>query len=94
MMDWAAMATGAGVLLVGLAQVRTWRKNGSDQKRRDEAEFVKRAIRESETEMAYQSIRSELHHPDHGLGAIEKKVTAVCETVARHDERITNLEEG
>ncbi len=94
-MDWvavAAVASSTGVVFVGLAQVRAWRRNGHDQKTRDENQAVKQALRDKETEMAYKAIGKELHHREHGLGAIEKKVTSIDKELARHDERITNLE--
>ena len=95
-MEWvavAAVASSAGVVFVGLSQIRAWRKNGSEQKARDEGTAVKQALRDKETEQAYQAIGTELHHPDHGLGAIEKKVTGIDKEIARHDERLTNLED-
>ncbi len=94
-MDWiavAAIASSTGVVFVGFAQVRAWRRNGRDQKARDDTHAIKQALRDRETEMAYKSIVRELHHKDHGLGAIEKKVTAIDKEIARHDERLTNLE--
>ncbi len=94
-MEWiavAAIASSVGVVSVGLAQIRAWRRNGTEQKARDEGIAVRQAIRDKETEMSYQAITRELHHDQHGLGAIEKKVTAIDKEIARHDERITNLE--
>ncbi len=94
-MDWiavAAIASSTGVVFVGAAQVRAWRRNGRDQRVRDEGIALRQALLSKETEMAYQAIVRELHHENHGLGAIEKKVTAIDKELARHDERITNLE--
>ncbi len=96
MMDWTAIASGSGVLVVAVGLVFTWRRNGREQKTRDENEAIKQALRDRETERSYQAIVRELHHSDHGLGAIEKKLVSfelnTTDRLGRHDERITNLE--
>ncbi len=96
-MDWvavAAIASSTGVVFVGAAQVRAWRKNGSEQKKRDEAQAVKQALRDRELEMGYQAVVDRLDHPDTGLGALSLSIQGIDKEVARQDERITALEDN
>ncbi len=106
-MEWGAIATGAGTLVVAVGLVATWRKNGQEQKARDlamAADLAQRdadarteqQLRDQSIEGGYLAIVERLDDSGHGLAAIETKVDAVkletTEVLGRHDERLKNLE--
>ncbi len=96
-MDWvayAAIASSTGVVFVGLAQVKAWHKNASEQKSRDEEQAITQALRDRELEMGYQAVVDRLDHPDTGLGALSLSIQGIDKEVARQDERITALEDN
>ena len=94
-MDWvaaAAMASVLGTSIVAVGLTMSWRRNGRDQRRRDESMAMKQALRDKEVEMGYRAVVDRLDHKDTGLGALEKKITGFDVAIGRHDERITGLE--
>ena len=92
------LATSAvvGVCITGGSLVISLRRNGRDQKARDELMAQEQGRRDKEIEMGYLSIKSQLSDPKHGLPALEEKITNVKTefgtTLARHDERLNSLE--
>ena len=109
-MEWmvvTSISTAAGVCLVGFAQIRSWRRNGRDQKARDEVMALEQAqrdndrdvrqqLRDQSIEGGYLAIVGRLDDPSHGLRALESSMgdikTDVAEGLGRHDERLKALE--
>ncbi len=106
-MEWGAIATGSGTLIVAVGLVATWRKNGREQKARDMAMAAEQTqrdadaqtrqqLRDQSIEGGYLAIVGRLDDPGHGLEAIETKVNSVqlvtTEGLGRHDERLKALE--
>jgi hypothetical protein len=71
-MDIAEILNGAGVLMVGLGLVFTWRKNGSQQKDRDIDFARKQTERDIRLETNQKNIIMRLDNPTNGLSAINK----------------------
>ncbi len=107
-MEWGAIATGAGTLVVAVGLALTWRKNGREQKARDlthaaeqaqrDADAqVKQQLRDQSIEGGYLAIVGRLDNKHHGLEAIETKVDGLqletTEVLGRHDERLKTLED-
>ncbi len=106
-MEWGAIATSSGTLIVAVGLALTWRKNGREQKVRDLAMAAEQAqrdgdarteqkLRDQSIEGGYQAIVGRLDDKGHGLEAIETKVNNVqlvtTEGLGRHDERLKALE--
>ena len=92
-----AVASVSGTAIVGIALIRTWHRNGREQRNRDQDLATKQALRDSTVEQSYLAITKRLDHPTHGLEALNTKITNIKAeygvTLARHDERLTNLEQ-
>ncbi len=91
-----ASAAVAGVIVTGSSLVVSLRRNGKQQRERDEANATRQAVRDKEVEMGYRAIVKRLDHPDDGLSALGRKVTNLrtehTEAIGRHDEHLTSLE--
>ena len=91
-----ATAAVVGVCITGGSLVVSLRRNGRDQKARDEQIAEQQGRRDKEIEMGYQAVKEQLNNPEHGLPALSTKITNMKtdygETLARHDVRLTNLE--
>ena len=107
-MEWGAIATGTGTLVVAVGLGITWLRNGREQKARDLAMAaeqaqrdadaqVKQQLRDQTIEGGYLAIVGRLDDEHHGLAAIETKVDAVkletTDVLGRHDERLKTLED-
>lgn len=86
----------ASTTIVGFGLWRTWRRNGSEQEKRDKEQSVRQALRDRDIELGYKAIVGRLDNRDHGLEALDTKITNIKteygETLARHDERLNALE--
>ena len=75
-MDWAALATGTGTLIVAIGLAVTWRRNGSHQAERDMAQAKLQAARDAILARNQEAILERLDNKEHGLQAVNEKVAA------------------
>jgi hypothetical protein len=93
-----SIVSASGTVLVGLALLGTWRRNGKEQRSRDDAHAIRQALRDKGLELGYRAITDRLDDRDSGLSAINSKIAAqathCAEVTGRYDERINSLENG
>ncbi len=91
-----AIASVAGTVVVGTGLMVTWRRNGREQRDRDEANGIKQALRDRDLETSYQAITNRLDDKSTGLGALNNKVADMKnhynEITGRFDERLLSAE--
>ena len=92
-----ATAAVIGVCITGGSLVVSLRRNGRDQKARDEQIAKEQHERDKGIEMGYLAITERLDNPSHGLEALDTKITNIKTeygvTLGRHDERLNALEQ-
>ncbi len=88
----------AGVIVVAIALVLSWRRNGSRQAARDQEYEARRVKRAASIENRIGNVEKKLDDPRTGLGSIKQGVEdqkVHCSgVVAGFAERLKNLEGG
>ena len=87
-----AAASLAGTAVIGIGLIRQWRRNGRDQKARDEAHAVKLALRDRELELGYKAIANRLDDKDTGLSALNDKVSNLSSQITTLNSRVNTIE--
>jgi len=73
----------AGVLIIAIGMVATWKKNGRDQQTHDRLISDKLAVRDAKLESNSREIIRRLDDPEQGLSAINKAANAMRQHCAR-----------
>lgn len=91
-----AVASISCTALIAGGLVVTWRRNGREQRQRDEDMVVKQALRDKELELGYQSIVERLDNEMTGLRSLHSKLTDMqincAQVTGRFEERIKATE--